>query len=113
MDVPQFSKKLEDEISYIIENFGEPCEENDFEKFTRYDAVRRLMEDMDDKDTIAHEFIKELRLFGIKIGMYRIITQKEMDNTQILSNRKHKKYEFKHKGNCYIFESWKPLEDFE
>ena len=112
MDIPQFSQKLEDEISYIINNFGQPSEENDFETFTRYDAVRRLMDDMDDEQMIAHEFQKELRLFGIQIGMYRIITKDEMDRTTIMG-RSQKKYEFKQKGVCYIFDSWKPLEELE
>lgn len=112
MEIPKFSQKLEDEISYILDNFGEPSEANDFEKFTRYDAVRRLMEDMDDKDMIAYEFQKELRLFGIKIGIYRIITKDEMDRTTIMGRCK-KKYDFKYNGNFYIFKDWEPLEDFE
>ena len=105
----KFSPRLESEIAFLISN-GEPSEENDFEATTRYDAVRYLMEDMDDKDMIAHEFQKELRLFGIQIGVYRIVTKDEMDRTLILG-RSQKKYEFKYKGICYIFDNWKPLEN--
>lgn len=107
----KFSKGIEDEIEFLIDNYGPPSEVNDFSEYTRKDAIYDLMQDCDDPALIAYEYRSELHSYGIELGVWREITQEEMDNTTIhtSSGRRAKKYDFKKNGKFYVFNSWDPL----
>ena len=109
----KFSKALEEDIEHKLDCVGEPSEENDFQTFTRSDAVMELMQDMDMPDHYAYEHRNELRIFGICCGVFKEITQKEMDNMTVWSSsgRHCKKYDFKKNGKFYIFNTWDKLPD--
>ena len=76
-------------------------------------ALMEVMQDSDDPcRPIQFEFRNELREIGIKLGIFGVITEKEMANSMVISTdtgRSCKKYDFKKKGVCYRFVSWKPL----
>lgn len=90
------------------DTFAESCDEG--ETLTVTDALRRLMEDYDDPQTIAAEFKQELRSIEIALGIVRLITQREMDNTVVMSSVSRRKYDFKNRGLFYVFASWQPLD---
>ena len=108
-----FSKEVEEEISSIFEIYGEPNEGNDFTTLTRSEAVKELMQNSDEEGHAMFGFAKkELRQFGIDAGVYREITQNEMDRTTVSSSsgRSCKKYDFKQNGKFYTFDSWDKLD---
>jgi hypothetical protein len=98
-----FSKKIEDEINYLV---------NDVEReypYSRNDAIKDLMQDCDDNETIAWDFRKELNAFAIKIGVYKEMTQWDLDNTIVTRG---KVYDLKVNKKFYKFDSWLPLEGY-
>jgi len=102
----EMSKALRDEISFVQDTFLESAD--DGEILSLGEALRRLMEDCDEKDSVASLFKKELRALEIQLGIVRPISQKEMDNTYVTRG---KKYDFKLNGIFYVFNDWKPLEN--
>ena len=91
----------------------EPDESNDFQTVDRCDIVKDLMQYTDEPDHAFFGFCrKELRQFGIDVGVYREITQDEMDRTTVSSSsgRRCKKYDFKQGGKFYTFDSWNKLD---
>ncbi len=102
----EFSKKLKDEIEYVKDTFAESADEG--ETLSTGEALRRLMEDCDEKDSVASLFKTELRNLEIELGIVRPISQKEMDNTYVTRG---KKYDFKLKGIYYVFNNWDALEN--
>ena len=99
------SDKLKAEIQFMQETFAESAD--DGEALSTAEALRRLMEDCDDKQTVAAEFKQELRKLEIELGITRVISQNEMDNTYVTRG---KKYDFKANGIFYVFDSWEPLD---
>ena len=106
-----FSKEVEGEITERLAMW-EPDESNDFETITRSDVVKDLMQYTDESDHAFFGFCrKELRQFGIDVGVYREMSKWEMDHTHVASSsgRSVKKYDFKQNGKFYIFDSWDKL----
>ena len=108
VDDIKFSPGLEEEIQFQMDNFNDaPAEDRDNEILTRSEAIQRMMEDMDDIETVAYGFKKELENLGVKIGVFREISKEEIANTQILG--RGRKYDFTRGDKYYIFNNWKPL----
>ena len=57
----KFSKALEEDIAHKIDCFGAPSEENDFETYSRVNAIHDLMQDMDNIQHYSYEHQSELR----------------------------------------------------
>lgn len=104
----KFSKKLENEIKFNIESGSENVDES--EKISRGDAIRRVMEDMEESDHPASEFKKELQDFGIKTGIYKEYSKEQIDKITTTGGRK---YNFKRGDKYYILDTWKSLENKE
>jgi hypothetical protein len=98
------SQKLEDEILYIQETFLESAENG--ETLSRGEAIRRIAEDSDEPNHYASNFRTELNKLLISLGCYKLMSQKDLDNTYVSRGYK---YDLKYKGNKYKFESWEPL----
>lgn len=98
----KLSQGLEQEIQYKLDI------DRDGETFTRADALKELMQDMEDPDHYASEFKRELEDFGAAFGIFKSHTKEQID--QIISTSRKRKYDFKRGRAYYVFDSWKPLE---
>jgi len=102
------SKPLEDEIAHKISTFEESKEYADLgETFTRSDAIKELIQDMDDKGTVAYELRKPLQDLGIELGIFKPYTAAQLASMVITRG---KKYDFKRGDTFYRFENFKPLQ---
>lgn len=100
-----FSQAIEDEIRYKIEDV-----EYEDGKPTRFQVIKDLMNDADDRDTIAFTFRGELRDYGIANGIYVEMSQRDIENTQVTRGTV---WDFKRNGKAYKFEGWKHLAEKE
>lgn len=100
------SSDLENEIGHLRQSFGESADPG--ESLSRNEAIKRLMEDMDDPDLYASKFKKELEDYGAKIGIYKPYTKSQLDQITVSRGRK---YDFKRGDTYYVFESWEPLRE--
>jgi len=73
------------------------------------EAVKEFMQDMHDDSHWTSQHRRELRLYGVEVGIYEGLTKHQLRNVQIMSTVKRKKYDFQYKGLYYSFRSWKPL----
>jgi hypothetical protein len=99
-----FSTALEEEIT---ERLDIAHSEAGNEHVDRNDIIKEMMQDMDDRETVAHEFRGELRDYGIAIGVFEPHTREQLDKITTTGGRK---YEFKRDGLFYLFKSWAPLD---
>lgn len=105
---PVLSRELESEIQYRIENSREEVETGGAdEALTRTEVLRELMQDADDKDTVAYTFRKELQNLGIQLGIYKEYSKEQLDGISQMG--RGKKYDFKRGDKFYLFESWSGL----
>jgi len=92
-----FSKELEVEIAEKMDAS---------EDAVRSICIKELMEDMDDRGLIAWDYRRELQNYGIAIGVFKEITEEDMQSIIVSSG---KKYDFKRNGKYYSFDSWDGL----
>lgn len=104
-DMIKVSKALWDEIKILQEIFAESADEG--EVLSKSEALRRLMEDYDEPDSVAYSFRKELRKLSIDLGIVKTYTKKDLINIYI---SRGKKYDFKKGDLFYSWETWEPLE---
>ncbi len=102
----KFSTQLENEIQYKLDIDREEPEPGE-DPFTRNDAIKELMQDIDIPDCPAAEFKTELENYGIEVGIFKAFTKEDLSNIMVTSG---KKYDFKRNNLFYRFETWKPLE---
>jgi hemerythrin-like domain-containing protein/predicted nucleotidyltransferase/ribosomal protein S18 acetylase RimI-like enzyme len=102
-----FSKELEADIQHLITTSEDSIESGE-PVLTRAQAIRYLMQDMDDPGHYSHEHRRELQNFGVKIGIFEPCTREELDNIVVIGGR-GRKYDFKRGNLYYRFNSWKPL----
>lgn len=101
------SKKLKEEVDFIINCVNEDAE-SESNPMTTTEALMRLMEDCDNKNSAANRFKLELDAIAIQCGVYKELSKKDLDN--IIVSRGHK-YDLKRNGKYYQFVSWQPLEE--
>ena len=97
--------QLKEDVEYLI-----TCaEESDLVR-TLDEAFQMICEDCDDKQHWSHDHKAFCRKVMIRSGVYRPMTQDEIDNTYTFGGRNRKPWEFKIKGVAYIFDEWKELD---
>lgn len=98
-----FSKELESDIKHKINTAEESLDEGETLQYTREDAIRELMQDMDEPEHYAFLHKKELEDFAIKESIYKPYTKEQLSQIQVSSGRK---YDFKRGDKYYRFEGW-------
>jgi hypothetical protein len=96
---PKMSKGLSDEVDQAIQGSHDSGE-----IISRWDALKQLIEDYNDKDLPAYEFREELRKIQADLGVLEPYTKEQVDRIVVTGG---KKYEFKKGDIFYVFNSWK------
>ncbi len=95
-----FSKELREEIDFRIQNSKEDGEESSESLELKY-----LIQDMDEKESVASEFKKELENYGIEVGIFKGYSKEELKSIVVFPARS-KKYDFKRGEVYYRFDKW-------
>ena len=88
-------RALQEELEYRM-----TVEHEDPEDYTLIDAFDDTFDFMERLDDAERSFIDNVRDVAIAIGMYVVVTEKQLANTIVSSG---KKYSFKHRGKKYNF----------
>ncbi len=102
--LPPLAPQVESEIA----NRVNAANESD-ETFPRSGALIELLQDMDNRDSVAFTIKKELQDFGISVGIFKPNTLAQVQERKRNQIGRGKGYDFKRGDIYYVFDSWKPL----